>query len=264
VPDYSEANQPGVNLQPPSPGESRPEATRSPSVAEQPFWDYQDVAILVGFVLAGVFGLALIAGLILGAFPALRQNPAPLGFVTQLLLYGMVYAGFRFNFMTRYGKPVFRSLGWLPPRIPLSLAVLTGLALPFVLSALAAALHPPSIPSPFDKFLKSPVWLVLFGMLAVTLGPLVEELFFRGFLQPLLSRSLGVVAGIFATAAAFGLLHGPEYSWSWQFLVALMFAGAAFGWMRWASNSVISSTVMHGCFNLVMFAGMIYKLNLKP
>ncbi len=257
MPDYSEADQPGMNLQP-------PEAVQPLRIEKQPFWDYQDVALLVGFVLAGIFGLALISAMILHAFPALRQNPASLGFVTQLFLYGLIYVGFRINFSTRYGKPVFRSLGWLPPQMPLSLAILGGLALPFVLSALAAAMHPPTIPSPFDKFLKEPVWLVLFGALAVTLGPLVEELFFRGFLQPLLSRSLGVAAGIFATAAAFGLLHGPEYSWSWQFLVTLTLAGAAFGWMRWASNSVISSTVMHGCFNLVMFAGMIYKLNLKP
>jgi uncharacterized protein len=244
--------------------ESQPEVIHYPATEKQPFWDYEDLAILVGFVFAAVVALVLISSLILAALPSLRSNPAALGFVTQLLLYGFIYAGFRFNFSTRYGQPVFRSLGWQTPQIPLLAAVLAGLILPFVLSALAGALHPPAIPSPFDKYLKSPVWLVLLGILAVTLGPLVEELFFRGFLQPLLCRSLGVVAGIFATAAAFGVLHGPEYSWSWQFLVSLTLAGAAFGWMRWASNSVISATVMHGCFNLVMFAAMIYKLHLKP
>ncbi len=262
MPDSWEAEQPGT-IQPVTEGSSP--ATVNVTIPErQPFWNYEDVGIVVGFVFACIFVITIITAFILRAFPGVRENTTLLVFMTNLVMYGLVYAAFRFNFSTRSGKPVFRSLGWQTPQITLWAAVLAGLILPFVLSALAAAMHPPTIPSPFDKFLKSPVWLVLFGTLAVTIGPLVEELFFRGFLQPLLCRSFGVVAGIFATAVAFGLLHGPEYSWSWQFVITLTLAGAAFGWMRWAANSVISSTVMHGCFNLVMFAGMIYKLHIKP
>jgi len=49
--------------------------------------------------------------------------------------------------------------------------------------------------------------VILLATFGVTLGPLCEELAFRGFLQPLLVRSLGAVPGVLAATIPFGLLH---------------------------------------------------------
>ena len=38
-----------------------------------------------------------------------------------------------------------------------------------------------------------------------------------------------MVAGILLTASTFGCLHGPEYSWAWQYVVAVSLAGVVFG-----------------------------------
>ncbi len=52
--------------------------------------------------------------------------------------------------------------------------------------------------------------LVLALLVAVLVVPFLEELVFRGFLQPLLVQNLGDRGGVTATAVLFGFLHGPR------------------------------------------------------
>src|SRR5438093_1472529 len=104
-------------------------------------------------------------------------------------------------------------------------------------------------------FLGMAVPCLLGGALIVTLGPLCEELAFRGFMQPLFIRSLGVGPGIALSAAGFGLLHLPQYGFTWQHGILITLAGAAFGWMRWISGSTSGSTIMHSAYNLTLFVG---------
>jgi membrane protease YdiL (CAAX protease family) len=98
--------------------------------------------------------------------------------------------------------------------------------------------------------------MILVGIFGVTLGPLAEELIFRGFLQPLLVRSMGVVAGIVVAAVPFGLLHFSEYGNSWRHAVLISGAGAAFGWMRQRTGSTKASTLMHSAYNILFFAAL--------
>ena len=46
------------------------------------------------------------------------------------------------------------------------------------------------------------------AVLAVLVGPLLEELVFRGFLQPLAVRELGGPLGVLITSVVFAALHG--------------------------------------------------------
>ena len=87
-------------------------------------------------------------------------------------------------------------------------------------------------------------------------------MFFRGFIQPLLSRSLGTVAGILLTACLFGALHGFEYQWVWQYALFITAAGVVFGWLRARTNSIIPSTIMHGCFNAVSVIALAFGKNI--
>ena len=52
---------------------------------------------------------------------------------------------------------------------------------------------------PMGEILSSRLSIALVGLLSVTLGPLWEELTFRGFLLPLLAKSLGATAAILIT-----------------------------------------------------------------
>ena len=55
--------------------------------------------------------------------------------------------------------------------------------------------------------LSDPTSVLFIAVIGTTLAPICEEIVFRGFLQPLLVRSLGAVPGILLAAAAFGLMH---------------------------------------------------------
>ncbi len=90
-------------------------------------------------------------------------------------------------------------------------------------------------------------------MIGTTIGPLCEELVFRGFMQPLFVRTLGPLVGILITAALFGSLHLAQNQFTWQSGLLITAAGAAFGWMRHISNSTRASTLMHSAYNLAYF-----------
>lgn len=94
--------------------------------------------------------------------------------------------------------------------------------------------------------------LIVFG---ITIGPLVEEMLFRGLLLPVAIRSIGVAGALALTSVPFALIHGPQYSWSWQHILLLVFVSVAFGLVRLRSGSTMASTLTHGAYNLMMFAG---------
>jgi membrane protease YdiL (CAAX protease family) len=230
-----------------------------PIVEKWPFWGYGDLALLIGCFFASFVVVALLLGGATLAFPAVKHNAVALALGFQVVLYGLAYLSLHFTIKSRYGHPVLRSLGWKMPRQGLFIPALAGLALPFAVSVLISPFHPPKIDSPFDKFTVSPELTVCFCIIAAILAPMMEELVFRGFLQPLLSRSLGAVAGILLTALLFGGLHAPEYSYAWQFVAAVTLAGVAFGAMRAWTDSTIASAIMHGGFNMVMVVGIFMR-----
>jgi membrane protease YdiL (CAAX protease family) len=244
-----------------TPGESAeqtPPALPAPPPRE-PFWGYTDLALVLGMLVAFLVLMVSAIGALAFVNPKLRTDPTPLVLPTQFALYAFIYLSFWLDFRSRYNRPVLSSLGWKPARINLIYCGIGGVALAFAISAVASALHTPTIKSPFDQLTNSTVSMVLFGIMAVGLGPFFEELFFRGFIQPLLTRTFGAIAGILITAVLFGSLHAPEYSWAWQYALAVSLAGAVFGWLREKTKSVIPSTVMHACFNAVSFAALTFK-----
>ena len=106
--------------------------------------------------------------------------------------------------------------------------------------------------------------LTLMGVAAATLGPLCEELAFRGFLFPLLARSMGAALGIVVTALPFTLLHGPQYGWSWRHLLFVMIAAMSFTWVRHRSGSTAASTVTHATYNMIFFVLYLFQAKELP
>ncbi|MBV8817146.1 MAG: CPBP family intramembrane metalloprotease [Acidobacteriaceae bacterium] len=107
----------------------------------------------------------------------------------------------------------------------------------------------------FDEMLSDLPTKILLCIFVAGLGPLCEELAFRGFLMPLLARTFGLVTGILGTALLFGLLHAPEYDYSWRHVILITTAGAVFGWVRARTDSTAASTFLHSTFNLTQLVG---------
>jgi hypothetical protein len=87
-----------------------------------------------------------------------------------------------------------------------------------------------------------PLLLVSF----VVLGPLQEELIFRGFLLTGMAPAIGTWPAIIVTAGVWAISHG-QYEW---FFVGEIFAlGVLFGWIRCRSGSTIVPFILHVIVN---------------
>jgi len=95
---------------------------------------------------------------------------------------------------------------------------------------------------------------MIFG---VVIAPFVEELFFRGFLLPLIARSIGAWPAIITTAILFALPHGAQLEWAWQQLLLIAIAGAAFGYARVRTGATSASFLMHASFNATQFLSFL-------
>ncbi len=217
----------------------------------KPFWGYTDLALLAGLLAASIAIIVIAVGVIAIFDPKLRTDPTPALLPTQFVLYGFLYLCFYVVIRLRYDRPVLASLGWRRSGLNLAAVAIGGVVLAFAVAGLASLLHTPKVSSPIDKLVSSPVSLAIFGVMAVTIAPLFEELLFRGFIQPLFSRTFGVVIGILLTALLFGSMHAPEYAWAWQYVAAVSLVGVVLGWIRERADSIIPSTVMHGSYNAI-------------
>src|SRR3954462_7042221 len=127
---------------------------------------------------------------------------------------------------------------------PLSI-VCAGWLTAFAVVLVGYLIHTPTTSNPLTELMHDRASIVLIGVFGVTLGPMAEELAFRGFLQPLLVRSFGVLGGVVFANVPFGLLHFVEYGNSWHHVILVGAAGIAFGFMRHATGSTKASTLMH-------------------
>lgn len=238
-------------------GDAPPDLPPLPPPPEPwPFWDYADLAFLITLALPMLF----LSALVVRAFSGLLQfGTAFQALLAQLLWYLLVFGSLFTLLRARYQRPFWASLGWKIPFRGILAAFFAGPILAIGIGYIGYLLRTPEIQLPFEQMLANRPTLVLFGIFVVILGPLCEELAFRGFLMPLLIRSFGVTAGILLTALVFGGLHAYEYSWSWKHVLLISTAGSVFGWVRYRTGSTAASTFMHSTYNLTEFAAFLLQ-----
>jgi membrane protease YdiL (CAAX protease family) len=234
----------------------QPPAEETPA-PKYPFWNWVDVGTLIAISLPLFLVALLVVQFFLFALSWQPHAKAVVPIAVQFLFYGLWFGVLYGLIHMRYGQPFWRSLAWVAPPNGWGASFGWGVLTALGSVLLAAVLRPPQITTPLEQLLQDPLSVALMGIFAVTLGPLCEELAFRGFLLPLLARPLGPVLGVMATAAPFALLHGSEYAWGWQPIVIVFLAGSAFGWMRYRTGSTASATAMHSAYNLVFFIGLL-------
>jgi membrane protease YdiL (CAAX protease family) len=222
---------------------------------DEVFWNYRDLVLFLGLAAPCLLGGALLAKVALLALYVSTSHKALELLPGQFIGYALLYAALAFIFRFEYERPFWRSLGWRWPEFRIPSTIVLGFLLAFTIAILGVLLKTPEVPAPMRELLNDRSSLLAVAIAGVTIGPLCEELAFRGFMQPLFIRSLGVVPGIFLSALGFGLLHLPQYGYNWQHGVLITLAGAGFGWMRWISGSTVGSTIMHAAYNLTLFLG---------
>ncbi len=93
------------------------------------------------------------------------------------------------------------------------------------------------------------ILLFLLGIPLVLYQSGAEEIYFRGWLQPLLGRSFGPWIGICVTAVLFAALHGVGGELAPLSLVNITLAGALFGLLAWRTGGIAAPVMAHFGWN---------------
>jgi hypothetical protein len=226
-----------------------------------PAWNGWDIVRLICLTIvalfAGVFAVLLIARGTLYSHRSLGEIARnPLIIVAgQSLAYLLVLA-YMYVLVTRERRrpDFFVALHWNWPS-NVSIYVLAGFVLSVALQALAHFLPIPK-ELPIDTFFQTPAEAWALGILSITLAPLIEELFFRGFLYPVLARSLGLPISVFLTALGFALLHGAQLMFSWGPVLVIFVVGLVLTMVRAKTNSVGAGVVIHMAYNATITVAM--------
>ncbi len=219
-------------------------------------WGYQDILVFLFLSLISILGCQLLMAALAKAFHLGAKDPVIL-LPTQLLLYACIFAVLFALIKLQYGRSFWHSLAWRNSQVGSGAAFLIGLALAVAAQLLGVLLHTPDVDSPMKRLLSNRMTIIEVGIVAVTIGPICEELVFRGFIQPVMVRSAGRAAGILITALAFGALHLAQNSFVWQLGLLIAAAGLGFGWMREITGSTKASSWMHAGFNSTIFLTLL-------
>ena len=225
-----------------------------------PFWGYGDLFLVAGLALPCMFaGLALVK-LAMTLLHWHAAAPAEESVPETLIGYALLFGALLVILRVQYDRPFWRSLGWNATGIPFLWNVIAGLGAALAVGLVGHLIATPAPGGPIMEMMKGPAAsLVVVTLFGTVVAPICEELAFRGFLQPLLVRSFGALAGILMAAAPFGMLHYWEYGDSWRSAVQIGLAGATFGWMRQATGSTRAAAIMHASFNALSFVSLFMQ-----
>ena len=175
----------------------------------------------------------------------MQQSPPALFYPLRVVLVAAVLALF---------WPILRALVWRIAPVAVAGGVIMG--------AIWIAIPVPPGAAPYGDLTGGALlaWYLFRGLGTVLIVPLVEELFFRDYLErrlrgddrPAPWRALGAAL---VTAALFAALHDR---WAEAFA-----AGLVFSWLAHRANGRIADAIVaHGVANLVVFAGAVATGNL--
>ncbi len=109
---------------------------------------------------------------------------------------------------------------------------------------------------PMDKFFSDITGAYLMAVFGITLAPLLEELFFRGMLYPIIRRAYGMIPGVVLTGAAFASIHGAQLGYAWGPLLSIFVVGIVFTVVRERTGSVAAAFLMHCGYNFALFGSL--------
>jgi membrane protease YdiL (CAAX protease family) len=231
---------------------------------ETPIWTGWDVLRIAVIALAT---LSLFGGLAVAVASRVTSHWKSLGDLTrdaliiipaQLLSYAIVFA-FMYIVMTRvHHQPFWTAVRWNWPVRSWIGYVGIGAGLAILVPIISSHLPIPKS-LPIDQMFRSPADAYAMMIFGVVVAPFMEELFFRGFLYPVLVRRLGVLAAVIVTAALFALIHSSQLGRSWSALLIIFIVGLVLTTVRAVRKSVATSWLAHMAYNatlsLLLFIG---------
>jgi membrane protease YdiL (CAAX protease family) len=251
--------------EPPSPTTVLEPPNAPPNGRENPAWSFWDVVriAVVAIIAIALFEIAAtgIAAHVLKLSPAEiarhpgRTIPPQFSIPAQFAAYLLVIA-YMVAIVHMRADGFWRTIRWRWPGTAAIGYLALGVAVAVIVQT-ASALLPIPKTLPIDQYFRSPVDAWLMAGFGVSFAPLMEELFFRGFLYPVIDRKWGVAAGVTITAALFALLHQGQLAHAWAPLLLIFFVGLVLTAVRAWRGSVATTFLIHVGYNATLFT-MLY------
>jgi membrane protease YdiL (CAAX protease family) len=222
---------------------------------DRPFWGYAELLLAAAVFIA----MSLAGFMAMRALGAMWHFDPELGvplLIVEFTGYAVVFLTIK-GLFARHGQPLFESLGWVEFPFRAQHLVVLGVVLVVCVYVLGALLRLPNVETPFEKLLNDLPSRIAISLFGITLGPVIEELLFRGFLQPVLVDSFGVLPGILATSVVFGGMHLMQNANEWQSGVLIALVGFVLGVVRHVSGSTRASAITHVSYNALPFLLML-------
>lgn len=233
-----------------------------PPSGENPGFDWIDVLLIVAVAIFSIFLTTAIAVVVVySAHPSPNdaKDAATNVFVllpAQLGSYILTVGFMVLLVWVRYRAPFLEAVRWNAPSRRLAYtSVASGAGLGLMVIAIEGLLQrwiPKSLP--IDEFFRTPSSAYAMAVFAILIAPVVEELFFRGFLFSALARPLGPFLAVGLTGGLFALLHGAQLAFAWVPLLLLFVVGATLTLVRARTSSVATTVLMHMSYNAMIFA----------
>ncbi|HUM05294.1 MAG TPA: CPBP family intramembrane glutamic endopeptidase [Terriglobales bacterium] len=230
--------------------------------SSDPAWNAWD---LLGLIAVGIVAIVVSTVVVLLAAKQLFYPHADVASLSrnaivivagQALGYLLVFA-YMYAIVTRVRRrPDFlAAIHWNLPRNP-AIYLAAGVLLSIGLQVFAHFLPIPKN-LPIDTLFRTSAEAWMLTIFGITLAPLMEELFFRGFLYPVLEHYLGFAIAVPFTALGFALLHGSQLKFAWGPLLVIFIVGLVLTIVRARKKSVAASLLIHVGYNTTL-SGLIF------
>ena len=223
--------------------------------AENPVWGGWDVLFIATVTIFIV--MLLVPGIAVFLAKKFLYHGVPLTEIAQKPWLGLTaeFVGYLLLFVFivmfiegRYQVSFLQAIRWNWPSQTWLLFAGFGIVLLIAIQVLGHFLPMPK-EVPLDKFFQSARDAYLTSIFAISFGPFMEELLFRGILYPVLARRTGMIASIVITGTLFGLIHGLQLSFAWGPVLLIILVGIALTIIRAISKSVGASLIVHIAYN---------------
>jgi CAAX protease family protein len=252
--DPNPSNPPEAPVTPPPP-------VATTRADENPVFNLMDIVLIVAVAFIALFlcgtitvFFAYAAHLTSGNIKDLTGNV--LVFLPAQVIAYILTVGFMVLLIwQKYRTGFLDAVRWNPPagRLVYGAAAL-GAGLGLINELLSVVLQrwiPKSMP--IDEYLRNPASAYALAAFGILVAPLVEELFFRGFLYPALARPLGSALAMGLTGGLFALIHSEQLAHAWVPLLLLFAVGVILTAVRAWTKSVATCVVVHMSYNTTLF-----------
>jgi len=222
-------------------------------------WQLRDVLFAISSWFIGTLTIGIVV-------VWLTDPTQPLAIIITLITNSFILIFLSIGLGPLLYRSTIRTLGLVRPAKllpslllwPIAALLANSCFLALYISLLSVLNIAPPDPVPFNT--NMPIMsLIIIGLFVIVIGPLAEELFFRGFIFPAITKRFGLFLGAAGTSLVFALAHIDPVLYLPTFV-----AGLILTFLYTKTHSLASSFIAHGTQNCIAFLGAITASNLGP